>query len=68
MKKFLISIILLLLVGCSKSDTSFKVIDKKDITIDSLKAELMDCKLQAKIMADILEKERIEIQNKNIDK
>lgn len=63
-KKFII--IPLLLISCSKSVTNNEIalVDKKDKTIDSLKAELTDCKGQAEIMADILENERIELQNK----
>lgn len=66
MKRYFI-IIPLLLTNCSKSLTNdeIKIIDKRDKTIDSLKTELMDCRGQAKIMAEILEKERIELQNKS---
>lgn len=64
MKKNFI-IIPLLLFSCSKSVSNNEIarVNQKDRTIDSLKAELTDCKGQAEIMADILEKERIELLN-----
>lgn len=70
MKNNFLIIISLLFIGCSKSVAinEIEMVNKKDKTIDSLKAELMDCKGQAKIMADILEKERIELQNKKMVK
>ncbi|BEV05017.1 hypothetical protein [Chryseobacterium gambrini] len=64
MKSFFILITSLLFIGCSTSTTTDELVKKKDKIIDSLDVELRDCKAQAKIMADILEKERIELQNK----
>ncbi|AZA91758.1 Uncharacterised protein [Chryseobacterium nakagawai] len=60
MKYFLIC--LTLTVGCSSKNETKLIIVAKNKTIDSLKVELNDCKLQAQIMADILEDERIEKQ------
>lgn len=42
------------------------MVDKKDKSLDSLKAELRNCKRQAEIMADILENEKIELHNKKL--
>lgn len=58
----------LLLIACSTSNTTDEQIKMKDKMIDSLDFELKDCKAQAKIMADILEQERIELQNKKATK
>lgn len=57
MKYFLFCFITL---SCSSKNETKLIIAAKNKTIDSLKVELNDCKLQAQIMADILEKERIE--------
>lgn len=62
--KYLLMCLILLFLNCShKQDNKF-VIDTKNKTIDSLRFELADCKLQAQIMADILEEERIENNKK----
>lgn len=68
MKNNFLIILFLLLISCSKSVSTndIAMVNKKNKTIDSLKAELIDCEGQAKIMADILEKERIELQNKKM--
>jgi hypothetical protein len=58
MKNYLL-IILTFLCSCKES----KTIEAKNKTIDSLKSKLESCTAQAKIMADIFEKERIEQQN-----
>lgn len=61
MKKYII-LLSVLLISCN--DNSDKtVIKAKNKTIDSLKATLEDCKGQAKIMAEVLEQERIKENN-----
>lgn len=57
MKCFLFCLILTF--SCSSKNGTKLIIVAKNKTIDSLKVELNDCKLQAQIMADTLEKERI---------
>lgn len=57
-------VLLLLVITFSCTAPNDKQLEAKDATIDSLSAKLEDCKAQAKIMADILEEERIEIQRK----
>ena len=59
MKNYLL-VILTVLFSCRESET----IGAKNKTIDSLKSKLESCTAQAKIMADIFEKERIEQQTK----
>lgn len=58
-------ITLFLIISCSKpvAINEKAICSKKDKTIDSLKSELLDCQAQAKIMADILDQERIKLQN-----
>lgn len=58
MKYFLIC--LTLTVSCSSKNEAKLTIAAKNKTIDSLKAELNDCKLQAQIMAEVLEEEGME--------
>lgn len=57
MKNYLL-LLLVIMFSCKEN----KTLVAKNKTIDSLKSELLDCKAQAKIMVDILEKERIEQQ------
>lgn len=57
MKCFLFCFILTF--SCSSKNETKLIIAAKNKTIDSLKVELIDCKLQAKIMAEVLEEERI---------
>lgn len=61
MKKYII-LLSVFLINCNdNSDKS--IIKAKNKTIDSLKTELDDCKAQAKIMAEVLEQERIKENN-----
>ncbi len=64
MKNYVLPLLLVISFSCKKHNQPDKTLLDKNKTIDSLKAELEDCKGQAQIMADILEKERIELQNK----
>lgn len=64
MKNYVLLLFLVVSFSCNKHNQPDKILQDKNKTIDSLKTELEDCKGQAKIMADILEKERIELQNK----
>ncbi len=63
MKNYVLLLLLMISFSCKKHNQPDKTLLDKNKTIDSLKAELKDCKSQAQIMADILEKERIELQN-----
>ncbi|AZB28697.1 hypothetical protein [Chryseobacterium balustinum] len=63
MKKYIILLSVLLLSCNDNSDKT--IIKAKNKTIDSLKTELEDCKTQAKIMANVLEQERIEENKSN---
>ena len=57
MKKYVV-LLSAFIISCN--DNSDKTIIKaKNKTIDSLKTELKDCKAQAKIMAEVLEQDRI---------
>lgn len=63
--KYILLLVAFLITSCNASDNEYKlIIVSKNKTIDSLKLKLDDCKLQAQSMADVLEKERIEQQNK----
>lgn len=57
MKYFLFCFILTF--SCSSKRETKLIITAKNKTIDSLKVELIDCKLQAQIMAEVLEEERM---------
>ena len=62
MKYFLIC--LTLIASCSSTNETKLIIVAKNKTIDSLKVELNDCKLQAQIMAEVLEEDRIKSEEK----
>ncbi|WP_185226269.1 hypothetical protein [Chryseobacterium indologenes] len=62
MKYFLFC--LTLTVSCSSKNETKLIIAAKNKTIDSLKVELIDCKLQGKIMAEVLEEDRIKSEEK----
>ncbi|OCA80555.1 hypothetical protein BBH99_00185 [Chryseobacterium contaminans] len=62
--KFFLFCFILITFSCSSKNETKLIIAAKNKTIDSLKVELNDCKLQAQIMADVLEEERI----KNVKK
>lgn len=62
MKYFLFC--LTLIVSCSSKNETKLIIAAKNKTIDSLKVELIDCKLQGKIMAEVLEEDRIKSEEK----
>ncbi|WP_284462384.1 hypothetical protein [Chryseobacterium sp.] len=62
MKYFLICFILTF--SCSSKNETKLIIAAKNKTIDSLRVELIDCKLQAQIMAEVLEEDRIKSEEK----
>ncbi|WP_241330070.1 hypothetical protein [Chryseobacterium arthrosphaerae] len=62
MKYFLFCFVLTF--SCSSKNETRLIIVAKNKTIDSLKAELIDCKLQAQIMAEVLEEDRIKSEEK----
>ncbi|MBD3906451.1 hypothetical protein NAL32_17405 [Chryseobacterium sp. Ch-15] len=64
MKKIIpFTLLMAICLSCSKKSTAADLQVKNKI-IDSLRDELRDCRSQAQIMADVLEKERIEEQKK----
>ncbi|MDG4652718.1 hypothetical protein [Chryseobacterium arthrosphaerae] len=62
MKYFLFCFILIF--SCSSKNETKLIIAAQNKTIDSLKIELTDCKLQAQIMAEVLEEDRIKSEKK----
>lgn len=68
MKIYLLLLLSLVCFSCTERNKTAEILKAKNKTIDSLKAELKDCTAQAKIMAEVLEKERIELQNNKATK
>ncbi|MDN4028668.1 hypothetical protein [Chryseobacterium gambrini] len=68
MKLYLLLLLPVVSFSCMERNKTEEILQAKNKTIDSLKAELKDCTAQAKIMAEVLEKERIELQNNKATK
>ena len=64
MKIYLLLLLLVVSFSCQERNKTDEVLQAKNKTIDSLKAKLEDCTAQAKIMAEVLEEERVQLQNK----
>ncbi|MPS72601.1 MAG: hypothetical protein E2590_05540 [Chryseobacterium sp.] len=59
MKKNLFLLMTAFLMSCNDHcKNTAQLVEAKNKTIDSLKAQLEDCKAQAKIMAEVLENDK----------